>query len=161
MYREEILENRLKWIKFLNNKDRKKAIGMLENPKQRGARCCLGHACHVLGIPRVRIVEKSNYFNWDGTLTNTIDITIFYGTGEDKVDDLAPEEVVKLLGLWDSGGGTKEGCIEIDGESEDSLAELNDNTEITPKGIAKYLKTVTEGGTDTPFRPLTDYPMRP
>jgi hypothetical protein len=52
LLRHEILANRRKVINFLKQSKRIKAVGALN--KGNGARCCLGHMCYVLKIPRIK-----------------------------------------------------------------------------------------------------------
>lgn len=129
--RSEILANRRKWIDFLKQPKRKKATGMLAWPG--GARCCLGHACYVLDPKR--------------------------DTGWVSDDGLPPAKIMNMLGLKTADGGANGGYLNVPGFDEwVSLAGLNDESKITPQQIGAYLETVIEGGPDTPFKPLTDYP---
>lgn len=142
--RSEILAARQKWIDFLLIKGRRKATGILDEGD--GHRCCLGHACYVLGLPRKP--RESRGFSYDN--------------GE---SELAPPMLIESLGLWDAEGGTQsiEHKITL-ARFEDSLhdsyptlAQINDETDASPRQIGEYLATVIEGGDHTPFRPLSDY----
>lgn len=139
--RGEVRANRQKWIDFLNVKGRKKAKSSLDIGD--GARCCLGHACYVLGTEKVR--EEDGSYTYDGRY------------------DYAPDSVVRMLGLWDETGaiGCGDQLLKVykdDLQNHCSLAEINDNTSAGPNRIGKYLESVIEGGEDTPFRPLSEYP---
>jgi hypothetical protein len=155
MTRDEVKANRIKWANFLLNKKRKKATGILD--KGDGARCCLGHGAYCLGVSRHRLGETY--------------VTSFeYGDG--RATYSAPSELVDLVGLWDSDGMTEGEDLVIDGLNFSSLASANDadrhyafetgvesrEINITPQMIGTYLLTVIEGGDDTPFRPLSEYP---
>lgn len=147
IYRDEILFNRKKWIKFLKDKRRKKATGILENFDVRGARCCLGHGAFVMGIERTRHKDDDYCY-------------ITYG--KDNDDEMAPPELVEMVGLWTQAGSPNKGNL-FDRPHGASLAEWNDDPyeNPTPREIGEYLESVIEGGGHTPFKPLTDYPERP
>lgn len=145
--REQIRENRMKWINFLMTKGRKKTKGTLD--KGDGKRCCLGHACFILGITK-RISTTSN--------------KIYYG-GEEA---FAPSDLVDKVGLWTNDGSTddmvpftiiprRKPTLKLE---FDNLAGANDSEEyeISPYDIGTYLLTVIDGGPHTPFRPLTSFP---
>lgn len=171
-YRDEIEANRLKWVKFLDDSKRKKVTGILESAEDRGARCCLGHGAYCLGLKRKVHVDKT----FDGHVFGK---TVYFGEEGDQDSEMAPNELVEKLGLWANDGDLPSARVVYDNEkgrvcsimddnekwddvpSYDSLADLNDSTDATPKQIAKYLKTVIAGGENTPFKPLTDYPERP
>jgi len=153
--REQVLENRKIWINFLKKKDRKKAYGALDEGG--GKRCCLGHACYVLGI------ERRN----DGP-----DHPIYYGA---KLEDaFAPDELIEAVGLWDNDGSVRSGpSFHIKGKQFQSLAAANDAETVydydeednvvmsdfnaTPQQIGAYLESVIQGGDNTPFIPLSKY----
>lgn len=140
--RSQIRENRQKWIDFLMVKGRKKATGVLDEGG--GHRCCLGHGCYALGIKSLK-VEYNGHFEYDGSL------------------DIAPDSFIEMVGLWDDTGSTNLGtAIEVfkksDGHIYTDLAGVNDDTNASPNRIGKYLLSVIEGGPETPFRPLTNYP---
>jgi hypothetical protein len=155
MTRDEVKENRIKWANFLLNKKRKKAISVLD--KGDGARCCLGHGAYCLGVPRRKV--------------NGLDNACFEYGDEDAAFS-APSELVDLVGLWDSDGMTEGEDLVINGLNFSSLASANDadrhyafetgvessEINITPQMIGTYLLTVIEGGDDTPFKPLSEYP---
>lgn len=141
--RSQIRANRQKWIDFLMVKGRKKATGLLD--KGGGARCCLGHGCYVLGIKP----ERSDGGSW-----------IYY----DDASEMAPKSFVEMVGLWTQEGSTfnENSDIDVFGNKNpikmfESLAEVNDETNASPKKIGEYLLSVIEGGEHTPFRPLSEY----
>lgn len=141
--REEVLANRLKWAKYLQSDEAMKQMGYLENGDLPNYRCCLGHACHALGISRtVNSVGSVRYGNEHG---------------------VAPGELMYLVGL-DSSSGLPyggAGCLSYrdrEGCSYESLVEINDGSNATPKQIGAYLESVIEGGEGTPFIPLSEYP---
>lgn len=126
-----ILENRRKWIDFLKQPDTKKGLGTLVSPDNHEARCCLGHACHVLGAefdPHRRTYDLARH--------------------------VAPSSVMEALGLWSDVGGLNDSSARLPG-GLNSLAGLNDDTSFTPPEIGAYLETVIMGGDNTPFKPIT------
>lgn len=141
MLRAEILANRQKVITFLKQPKRLKTTGKLD--KGDGARCCLGHMCYVLKVPRT----------WQGSS---------YGYGTRNDINYAPLEVINAVGLYyyDGKPGNKQDIkIETLTGGWESLAVMNDSTLATPQQIGTYLESVIEGGNNTPWKPLTDYPQ--
>lgn len=133
MTREEILANRMKWVKFLKQPKRKKAIGVLDSGG--GHRCCLGHGCYVLGVER-----RPNPF-----------VTNAFLYGEDFADTLAPDEFVEMVGLYDEEGHPL--------DTGPSLAARNDSTKMTPQQIGAWIEErITGEQPDSPFKPLSSYP---
>lgn len=147
--RSEIREYRQKWIDVLIDPETKKADGTLD--RGNGARCCLGHACFALGIES----RKK-----PGLITPPIDEYFQYRDGKDWESYYLPYVPTEMLGMWTHTGATAQRKPFPIGEYEEqkALADYNDMTKITPQEIGQYLLTVIEGGEDTPFRPLTDYP---
>lgn len=169
--RSQILANRQTWIDFLMKPGRKKAKGFLDIGN--GNRCCLGHACIALNIKKVK--EAANFD----------EAKFSFGRQEDT--QAAPKELIYLLGLhaemgeWEVPADESFWDIEEDNSIFEnyfakisklklskkkidllrecnSLADLNDETDFTPRQIGIYLQSVIEGGKDTPFKPLSDYP---
>lgn len=144
--RSEVLANRLKWIDFLEVKSRRKTTGWLDDGN--GKRCCLGHACYVLGIEKTKNEHDGGRFRYAGE------------TAE------APQELIDMVGLWSTLGSAEANAfLKIRDEEYESLAAANDgnNSDMTGKGqspqaIGSYLRTVINGGSDTPFTPLDGYP---
>lgn len=134
----QILENRRDWIAYLMRPDTKKATSFLVSPDDPEARCCLGHACHVLDTP------------FDAGNQSYLGQTYY-----------PPEEVMNKLGLWNHQGGGEKWSEDqsIDnptlGNGEHSLAIWNDAARDVPQAeIGAYLETVILGGPDTPFKPI-------
>ena len=48
----KLQENRKKWLDYLREPGRQKTRSKLEDYANNEARCCLGHACKVLGAVR-------------------------------------------------------------------------------------------------------------
>jgi len=139
--RSEIRAYRQKWIDFLMAKGRKKATGQLDAGG--GARCCLGHGCYILGIKAESFGEGG--WEYDGS------------------EGLAPASFIEMVGLWNDTGSTNFSTpIKIfkkeSAHDNVDLAGINDDTNASPLRIGRYLLSVIEGGDDTPFKPLTDYP---
>lgn len=142
--RDEIRANRQKWIDFLKQPSAMKMTGILDLGQER--RCCLGHGCYALQIER-QIDEK-------GVITY------------DEQVSVAPQSFVNAVGLHDSVGrrakphAYKVGRLAMTFEdySFDSLVDFNDKTDATPQEIGAYLQSVIEGGLQTPFKPLEEYP---
>ena len=137
--RNEILQNRRKWIDRLIRPESKKATGALRSIYDDDAMCCLGHGCEAMGL------------KWD-----------FYGSEWFCHNSAwsSPCEFKHAVGLLTNHGGVRTGGpISIDNVgSESSLARINDRTKAKPQEIGKYLESVIDGGAGTPFRPLSDYP---
>lgn len=140
--RSQILDARKKWAEFLMKAGRKKAINLLDTGD--GNRCCLGHGAYLFKLPKV--MDSLGNFCY----------------GDEIEMSEAPKELIDILGLWDQIGSTDSGeTIKIFKNEKYwywNLAELNDNTPASPQRIGKYIMTVLEGGRDTPFRPLYEYP---
>ncbi len=146
--RSQIRENREKWIDFLMVEDRRKARCALD--KGKGKRCCLGHGCYILGVPKV---WENGMYAYDGE------------------SGLPPPSFVVMVGLWKPDGTTFSGKpIQIGKWEFSDLADANDTSDrldekgnsvdvdIRPYWVGVYLLSVIEGGKDTSFKPLTDYP---
>lgn len=140
--RSEILANREKAIAFLEKPGRRSARCVLD--KGGGRRCCLGHMSYALGIPRV--LQGS------------------YAYGSEEETAVAPAELIAMLGLHTRAGGgftVSTGLMHMApflGFTFHSLVELNDSAEWGPNRIGKYLRSVIEGGKNTPFIALSEYP---
>lgn len=139
MTRKEILENRRIWIEFLKTNP-PKFIGKLENIENQEERCCLGHGCHIFNIDKKEM-----------KLITTISVN--YG-GEFWS---APEKLVELLGLRDEDGTIPDEYF-YENLTVTNLLELNDETDMNHRQIGEYLESVIEGGDNSPFLPLEDYP---
>lgn len=139
---EQIMEYRRIWTDFLMEPTTEKGTAVLDRGD--GRRCCLGHACFILGLP----------------------VTV---RGDGKIEYLgdtlyAPKELVAMLGLHDYRGATLTAgslfahfpdiIVWNGGTNDNQLAVLNDDTDATPQMIGAYLKSVIDGGDNTPFRKL-------
>lgn len=141
---EEVMENRRAWIAYLKSPEAKKAKHQLETTDMEGnavGRCCLGHGCHVLGVKRTK--EEGRSVRYDGRF------------------DYAPHSFMSKVGLYRENGAFigrdtpfgNDGSIYISmfERCANSLAYLNDSTELTPQAIGEWLETVIDGGPGTPF----------
>lgn len=139
MTRQEVKENRLKFANGLLEPHRMKFKRMLENLNNPNERCCLGHGCEIFGIIR-------GINNYD----------VVYGVEQHA--GVAPKELIKILGLYYANGSSFNEFEIAKGRS--SLAGINDHTELTTQQIGQLIldKGWIEGGEDTPFKPLEDYP---
>lgn len=109
----EVLENREKWLAFLEKKGRKKAAGHLDIGG--GQRCCLGHACYILGISRK---WEGHDYDYDGSV------------------GYAPESLVEKIGLTDRYGSIKDSYD----DPKRALADMNDQTDMSPQDIAAFIR---------------------
>ena len=169
--RAEIYQNRLKWVEYLQNPERKKATAYLD--KMNEERCCLGHACHLDPV-----VKESWSYNDD---IEEMSILLY---GIEESDTVATKLTVVSLGLYDNVGtfrlpkdGSYFEVIQLHEENipaflqkflkevkspsvgVNSLAEINDLTSITPQEMGQLLKTIITGVGVTPFKPLKDFPV--
>ena len=114
-----------KWLKVLRSPLSQREKGRLENGTYSEARCCLGHLCHALDIPR--------HQSGAGTMVE-------YGDVDDK--DISwsqlPEYVVRQVGISRNGDFFK--AVEYKDEIYHCLADLNDETDITPQEIADVIE---------------------
>lgn len=133
--REQVRANRQKWIDFLKNPMRRKAVGVLDNGF--GQRCCLGHGCYALRLQREKTGSVYAYGKW-------------------MEECSAPIEFIAAVGLFACNGKSDSG-LGLGQWQEDMLVNVNDETDATPQQIGEYLQSVIEGGEDTPFRPLSEY----
>jgi hypothetical protein len=140
---DQIMANRRRWIDYLKNPDTKKAQGWLDLGN--GERCCLGHGCFVLGIVSEKNEKtKPHHIEYDGE------------------DCFPPASFVEMVGLYGNDGefvepddfSAREG-FSFGEHTFYGLANLNDDSEITPQEIGEYLESVIEGGENTPFIRLT------
>jgi len=130
------LDNRHKWARFLMQPERQKLSGMLGEYKTE-KRCCIGHACAMMGIEEGKSLASTTSIFDDST-------------------KVAPKSVVGALGLRDEVGAFANAPIMIDtsvfrgieiaqpGKDHfatpiKSLADLNDNTPATPQEIGRFI----------------------
>ena len=123
-----IHENRKKWLEQLRKPESEKTYSKLERYDNPNARCCLGHACHALGIER----EEIKYYGEEHGVT--------YGNEH----DVLPKEAAEMLDITLSGSIREE--VRIDGFQNGrpryfvTLTTLNDKTELTPQQIADIIE---------------------
>jgi len=140
-----ILQNRINWHEYLQHPDTKRHAGGLESLLLPGARCCLGHACHTLAVPReVRLFGGVDQVHYGGDFA------------------YAPQEAMRLLGLITEDGRVfselPDAMIKAEtGRANHTLAGLNDERCWLPQKIGALLETMVEGGPGTPYFPLTAY----
>ena len=120
----EVLENREIWLKALESGKYQQTTGVLAENWLDGTKkfCCLGVACHVLGVPDIR-EEDALFSVYDGS-----DGTLGHNTR-------------KMLGLKDDEGMfkyTHRGLYK-------SLTALNDNAYLSFEEIAAFIRTNPEG----------------
>ena len=137
--RQQILNNRRRWAIFLQDPARKKHVNALEHPTNCEARCCLGHYAHMAGATRT---QEDPHFS-----------PKYDGDRHSLSNDLKEQ-----LGLKDTDGDFNTN-IEEEYQYGPSLAQINDETNLTPQQIGWLIQNVwLYGGPNTPFHPHTDYP---
>ena len=137
--------DRRRWLAFLREDGRKKLTGWLENPDDPEARCCLGHACKVLGATR-EVVENDDSpdetgrewprrVQYDGgyaalprTVAGNLDIDL-NGRFVEPVAIDAARVSADYFDLNEAG----QALIP-------SLAEINDSTDLNPWEIAGMIE---------------------
>ena len=132
LIRKLVWNARLRWIDHLLKPDTKKFVGSLENISNEKERCCLGHACNVLGAEREVLCARVTY---DGSLTHL------------------PRTIKHKLDMHNNLGGNviRKPLLNL---PHYSLSVMNDRTKATPQDIGKYLMTVIRGGESTPFKEI-------
>ena len=141
MKRAEIRANRERWIARLKNPESKKARATLATSED--TCCCLGHGCFELIPEHGRFDEHRKYYS--------------FGMGYSH----PPQKFMDMLGTWIRWGETSDHNyqpIEFNGSKYSDLTVINDCTPATLQEIGAYLESVIEGGPNTLFRPLTDFP---
>ena len=136
------------WLEVLRDPKSEKEKGRLENPDNPNARCCLGHACHALGAER-RVVQHPT-----SAMPASHDVRVEYGGagehGEGGQYSVLPADVARVLKL------TYEGSFKWDALPADdalrytvgapfgldSLASLNDKTNISPAELADVIEAL-------------------
>ena len=115
-----------KWLKVLRSPLSQRTKGKLEDGTYSEARCCLGHLCHALDVPRHQI-------DGEGGLVE-------YGDADDGDASWAelPEYVAKEAGITSDGTFKYRVCYK--GTHYISLSDLNDSTKITPQEIADVIE---------------------
>ena len=154
MTKKQIENCRKKWLAQLRHPDAMKARTELENYEDPRQRCCLGHACHALGVKRkVRQAEV----NLEGVVSVSV---VFYGESTTYL----PWEARKKLNLTYNGAFRKpiqlSGLItkywaddELDYKDFKNLAEIND---VTPLGPSEMADIIEENFENDNFKPCDD-----
>ena len=125
--REEAWE---KWISYLRSDEAKRHKGSLESATDENARCCLGHACHVLGIERHLYSEEEDLNG------------VFYG--QERSLAFLPREAAELLGISRRGGFKQ--FVDVQDNPNfppygiTNLTAINDNTELSLHEIADIIE---------------------
>jgi hypothetical protein len=134
--KQEIIENRIKWAKYLIEKRLYKIEGRLQDNLKR---CCLGHGCKVLNI------EETGLDEYDFSIS------------------LAPESFIDKVGLNEANGvfdktlffNTKTRVVQTTPTANtvkiDSLTDLNDSTDATPKEIGLFILSKVKTDKNSPF----------
>ena len=120
---KQIDNNRRKWLSQLRDPESKKETGQLESLDDSNTRCCLGHACHALGIKRLvesYAHEQEKVVTYDFQNTNL------------------PYSACNMLNINVLGEFKKE--VLVNGKYCQSLTEINDFTDLTPKEIADLIE---------------------
>ena len=124
---EQIDENRQKWFKVLRDPESKKITNQLEDPEDPNARCCLGHACHALGIEReIELDPKKELYN-----------VYYHGS-----NIVLPDIVSQMLNISNAGDFKK--TIYVKNTPVSNLTQLNDTTSLTPSEIANVIEDQIE-----------------
>ena len=118
--KEQIDNNRRKWLAQLRDPESKKQAGKLESLDDSNARCCLGHACHALGIERWVEYHEDKIVTYDFRTTNL------------------PGSACNMLNIDILGEFKKE--VLVNGNFYRSLTEINDLTDLTPQEIADIVE---------------------
>ena len=116
------------WLKQLRDPRSQRYRYELQSASQPNARCCLGHLCHALGVD---VEVRGDYVYYDRCSTGL------------------PEGVAKLLNITQIGK-FKEG-VEYRNGTYESLAALNDESDIDLDGIARIIEEQLEADNYLPF----------
>ena len=154
MTKKQIEKYRKKWLAQLRHPDAMKARTELENYEDPRQRCCLGHACHALGIKRK---ERMTEFTLDGPTNTNV---VFY----DESTTYLPAKARKKLNLTYNGEFRKPIKVssslakyweetELFKAEFSNLAALNDLTPLGPNEIADVIEENFENDN---FRPCDD-----
>ena len=117
-----------KWLKVLRDPASKKAKGELESLGLPEYRCCLGHLCYALEVPSRRV-----------------DNNLEYGEDRDTSYTQLPEYIARQVGITQDGDFIRD--VEYDEVGTfGCLADLNDQTDITPQEIADIIEREAKAG---------------
>ena len=119
----QIDEYRAMWLAQLRSPEAKKAQGKLEDPDKSNYRCCLGHACHILGVQR-KIAKPE----WRANQC------VFYGCENSWL----PLEAREKLNV--SLKGSFKVPIAVDGITVNALSVINDYTKLSLSEIADVIE---------------------
>ena len=120
---EQIDENRRKWFGVLRDPESKKITNKLEDPEDTNARCCLGHACHALGIEREVEFDPRKESH-----------SVCY----DSSSIVLPDTVAYMLNITNVGDFKK--TIYVKSIPVSNLTQANDDTNLTPAEIADLIE---------------------
>ena len=123
---KQIDEYRRIWLEQLRSPEAKKAQGKLEDPDKPDHRCCLGHACHILGLLRVVKIPE-----WRANEC------VFYGDGGWDSSWL-PIEAREKLNV--SLKGSFKTPVTVDGITVNALSVVNDYTKLSLSEIADVIE---------------------
>ena len=124
---KQIDEYRRIWLEQLRSPEAKQTRGKLELTVDPDHRCCLGHACHILGLPRV-VKRETEWGEKE---------LVFYGEGGEE-NSWLPLEARQKLNI--SLKGNFKVPIEVDGTSVNSLSLVNDYTKLSLSEIADVIE---------------------
>ena len=148
MNKQSIRRNVKRWLQVLRDKHSERFVGVLENADNPSQRCCLGHACHALGVSRT---VKDNPCGDDFQ-------TVWYGPKSDLCSKQLPLEACNMLNI--TALGNLKGCVsrerieeligreiyiyeddQFEEEHEfSSLSVINDYTNLQPKEMATLIQ---------------------
>ena len=138
---EEINRNRNKWLAQLRDPESKKHYGELEDPSDSNARCCLGHACHALGIDRELQGDDDEIF-------------VAYGGCLGNLPNEAARKLdIDIMGCFKNSIEIR--CCNSRGRLQvtkcHNLTNVNDSTRLTPKEISDVIREQFEKDNFVPF----------
>ena len=124
---EQIDEFRAQWLAQLRSSEAKKHVRWLEDAEDSDKRCCLGHACHALGIDRH---------------INVINQMVAYGDNAFSLMNtkVLPSEAQAKLNINESGEFVHTIRLNGKGILFQSLSHLNDRSGLEPHEIADIIE---------------------
>ena len=134
--KEQINEARQKWLAQLRDPESKKLTLRLEDAEDPKARCCLGHACHALGLPRSVDTEHE-------LATGSKLVLVLYGEDEHTdrfTSDVLPMNAAEMLDISVVGTFVKPLVHRGVQPPYMSLSDLNDESTLTPAEIADVIE---------------------
>lgn len=147
----EVATARQQWLNYLKEPGRKKAQQRLVSYVDYEARCCLGHACEVLGAEFTSFDENSE--GWDDGFRSSDRVNGYKFGKEGVAETRLTPEIAEKLDL-DATGGFRE-PVKLELSDDDtiqfehdvqtsftihSMASLNDETHFTPYQIAVIIE---------------------